>query len=143
MNRVQVWVLFQQVLRPSPAHEGVNSSSREIGAQFVNERRGKDRVANAGQRDDQDVHFPTGLQPHDLLERGRGGLAGHEGNDHDLAASLLDGSAFVLVESVQSVITAFDIDIGLSGSQEPCSGRFGENASAVHAFQRGQHRRHA
>ena len=74
-----------------------------------------------------------------LLEQRRRGLAGHEGNNHDPAASPLDGPALVRVKRVHSVIAAFDVNIGLRGGQEPRSCRFGEDANAVHAFQRAQH----
>src|SRR5260221_12366208 len=52
---------------------------------------------------------PTLSQPHDLLEQGGGGLPGHKGNDHDLAARLLDCAAFVLVQRIQGIIAALHL----------------------------------
>ena len=59
VNRIQVRVSLQQVLRPGPEDEGVDIGCGKVGAQLVNERRGKECVANAGQRDNPEVHVAT------------------------------------------------------------------------------------
>ena len=46
INRIDMRISIEQVLRPFPSHEYVNCRVRRIGAQLVNKRCGKQRVAN-------------------------------------------------------------------------------------------------
>src|ERR1035441_10321503 len=80
-----------------------------------------------------------GLQTHDLLQQSRRGLARHKGNNDNPPARLLDGPALVLIEGVQSVIPALDVDIRWRGGQEPRRRCLSEDADPRHAFQRSQH----
>src|ERR1017187_7273130 len=70
-----------------------------------------------------------GLQAHDLLQHSRRGLPRHEWNDDNLPGRLLDGPALVLVEGIQSVVTAFDVNVRFRGRQEPRCRRLGEEAN--------------
>ena len=53
---VEVRIIFKQVSRAGPPHQRVNRRIRKICAQFVNERRRKQRIAVARHGDDQNFH---------------------------------------------------------------------------------------
>src|SRR5271168_4234626 len=80
------------------------------------------------------------LKLHDLLEDRGGRFSGDERDDRDPSAGRFDSVTLLLVEGVQDVIAAFDIDVRLGKSEEAGGSAFGEDANGVHALQRRQHR---
>jgi len=56
VNPVQMRIAGQQIARGRPSHERLNGRAGKIQPQFMNQRRGEQRVAIASQRDHQNVH---------------------------------------------------------------------------------------
>jgi hypothetical protein len=79
-----------------------------------------------------------GSEAGDFFQQGSGGFAGNEGHEDDFATGGFHGAALVLVQRVQGVIAAFDVNIRLRGGEKFRGGGVGEDADAVHALQRGE-----
>lgn len=73
-----------------------------------------------------------------LQQRG-GGLAGHDGQDDDLASRCFHRAAFLLVQRVQRVIAAFHIDVRLGRGQKARRRLFREETNTADTLQRRQH----
>ena len=68
VNAVQVRIIFKQILRTGPKRERVNRCAGKIRAQFANQRRGQERVANARQGNDQDFHNREIFSSNDVVD---------------------------------------------------------------------------
>ena len=56
MDAIQMGIARQQIARRHPAHQRFNRGVREVRPQLMDERGGKQGVAVAGQRNDQNLH---------------------------------------------------------------------------------------
>ena len=75
------------------------------------------------------------LELGDFCEESGRGSAWEEGDDGDLSAGRFDGEAFIRIERVEGVVAALDIDIGGSGQEELCGGRFLEDENGRDGFE--------
>src|ERR1017187_548239 len=82
---------------------------------------------------------PSHSKPGNLFQQRRRGFARHERNDHNFPARRLHRAPLVLVQRVQGVIAAFDVNIRSCRRQEFCRRFFRENANPVHARQCGEY----
>src|SRR5258707_5045579 len=56
VDAVQMRIVLQQILRAGPHHERVNRRAWKVRAQFADERRGDQGVADAGHGDEENFH---------------------------------------------------------------------------------------
>src|SRR6476469_7055120 len=75
------------------------------------------------------------LQPRNFREGRSRGFSRHEWNNNDSPTGLLHSFPFLLVECIDRVISAFDINIRLSVAKKTCRRGFREDADAIGALE--------
>jgi hypothetical protein len=56
MNRLEMRVAVQQIVRTTPEDQHIRRRVGKIAAQFMDQRRGEQRIADAREGDDKDSH---------------------------------------------------------------------------------------
>jgi hypothetical protein len=77
------------------------------------------------------------MMVHPLQER-TGGAAGEERQDYDFDLEMFEQMAFILVDGVEGVITAFDVNIGADCLEKGAGVEFGENMNGIDGSKRRQ-----
>ena len=83
------------------------------------------------------VEKSTGLS-RELLQQSGGRFARNKWDEDDFAAGLLDGATFGLIESLERVIAAFGVDVGLGGGEEIGGAHVRENADRIDRLKSGE-----
>src|ERR1017187_3854581 len=74
-----------------------------------------------------------------LRDQPRGRETLHEGQDADLRTNRREHGTFARIQGFGPVVAAFDVDVGLDGSEKAMSAPFGKNDHGIDAGQGGEH----